>query len=174
MPKRTSHLIIRPTLYIIAVLALLGCGSATSLVSGAATATPIAATATATPSLTAIPGQLVVTVHPVDCGSSSCTAYICHSGTTCTEGGICTASLWPTFTLSNSGGSPVTWNGSFDGHGSSTVGWTLSATTGSLAGGGSTTVTANDDPTMIQTTNPSVVFAAPEQTVTINFHCGIG
>jgi hypothetical protein len=119
-------------------------------------------------------GHLVVTVHPIQCGSSSCTPYICQTGTTCTEGGICTASAWPTFTLSNSGGGLLTWQAAFDGHGSSTTGWTLSATTGSLTGSGSTTVTVHDNPSTIQTTSPSVVFSAPGQTVTIDLHCGIG
>jgi len=162
---------IKPALFMIAVVALLGCGLTSAPAAATTTASP---TTTPVPTATPTPGHLVVTVHPIDCGSSSCASYVCNTGTTCTEGGICTASAWPTFTLSNSGGGPVTWHAAFDGHGSSTTGWTFSATTGSLTGGGSTTVTVNDNPSTIQTTNPSVVFTAPGQTVTIGLHCGIG
>jgi len=170
MAKPVAHFI-RPAFFMLAVLATLGCGVTSAPAAATATARP---TATPLPTATPPPGHLVVTVHPIDCGSSSCTPYVCNAGTTCTAGGICTASAWPTFTLSNSGGGAVTWHASFDGHGSATIGWTVSAATGSLAGGGSTTVTVNDNPGTIQTTNPSVVFAAPGQTVTIDLHCGIG
>jgi hypothetical protein len=184
MAKWMSRLT-KPGLLGIAALILLACGATTSgLVTGGGTSVATVATATATstqaptatprPTATPKPGHMLVTVHPSPYGSTSTSSYVCHSGTTCHEGGVCTSSSWPTFTISNSGQASLTWHGTVNGNGASTVGWTLAPTHGTLGGGGSTTVTINDDPSQIQTTSPSVVFTGAAQTVTIALSCGIG
>ncbi len=165
-----------------AVLAVLACGLSTSVGVVGGTSAPMVATATHTPlptttpqpTATPTPGHLLVTVNPLCQTSQSCGPYVCHNGTTCTEHGICTASAWPTFALSNIGQVALTWHGTINGNGIPTTGWTLSASSGTLAGGGSTTVSVNDDPTQIGLTNPSIVFTGPGQTVTITLSCGIG
>lgn len=164
------------------VMAVLACGAGSSLgVVGGGGAAAIAtattaptATATIAPTATPTPAHLLVTVHPVCNVGPSCTPYVCHNGTTCQEHGICTASAWPTFTLSDSGQVSLMWNGTINGNGAPTTGWTLAPTSGSLGGGASTTVTLNDNPTMIATTNPSVIFTGAAQVVTITMSCGIG
>ncbi|HEV7128305.1 MAG TPA: hypothetical protein VGN32_12795 [Ktedonobacterales bacterium] len=181
MAQSLSRLI-RPALLLIAVLIILGCGSTSTVVVGGATSTPTIATATATPLPTATPtpGHMLVTISPILNCSGTCTPYVCHTGTTCNEHGICTASSWPTFTISNSGGLSVTWNASVGATGSGTpvTGWTISppgAATGSgtLTGTQTASFTLTDNPSTM-TGFPNLVITAPGQTVTVTLGCANG
>lgn len=174
---RSFSRLIKPILLGIAVLTFLACGASTTVSGSGGTGIAAAPTATATPPPTATPtpAHLLVTVHPVSCsGSQPCTPYVCHDGTTCHEQGICTASSWPTFTLSNIGQVALTWHATMNGSSTPPTGWTMSVMNGTLAGGEtSASITVNDDPSNAQGI-PTIVFAGGAQRATITLDCGIG
>lgn len=181
MAQYVSRLI-RSAMLGFAVLAIFGCGLTSASVVGAATSVPTATTApspTATavaPTATPTPGHLLVTINPNPntCSGSGCTPYVCHNGSTCRVEWSCLSDSWPTFTLSNIGQASLTWTGTLNGNGQPTTGWSISANNGSLAGGGSTTVSVHDNPSQIQTTDMRINFTGPAQSVTIELTCGIG
>jgi hypothetical protein len=175
--------IFMPALLGIAAVVILGCSISSTVAGGgtsaAATATPtLTPTATSVPTATPTPGHLLVTVHPnpAICSGSSCNPYVCHDGMTCRVDWTCLSPAWPTLTLSNTGQASLTWNGNIHGNINqpNTVGWSLSATYGSLAGGAATIVSVNENPGQIRSTDVSVVFTGAAQTVTIELSCGIG
>lgn len=165
-----------------AILVLFGCGGGTvTVVQGGGTnvpappATPTHAPPTATPkpTNTPTPGHLLVNIKPNPPGyygglNGGTSEYTCHSGTTCAVDGPCTSPNWPTFILNNTGQTSLTWNATVS---STPGGWGLSATSGSIAGGGAKSISMTNGPGGGSAT---YVFQGPGQTITINAGCGAG
>ncbi|HEY7834306.1 MAG TPA: hypothetical protein VIG30_12095 [Ktedonobacterales bacterium] len=166
---------------VIAVVVLFGCGlggGTSTIVQGGGTNTPAAATntppptPTPKPTATPTPGHLLVTVHPNPPGYYGITGTTgdatCHTGSTCSIDGPCTSPDWPTFILSNSGQAALTWHVTITVYAGA---WNLSATSGTIGGGGATNVTVTQGN---EGGGAQYVFTGPGQTVTINIGCGAG
>jgi hypothetical protein len=175
---------VAPLVALAVVMLACGFGGGTSTIAQGGGSTPAAPTATHTPAAptatpppppptaTPTPGHLLVTIIPNSstCSGSSCNPYICHNGTTCDIDWTCLSPAWPTLNLSNSGQAALTWQTAITQYNPDGPPWSLSQTSGTLAGGAATNVTITNGPGG----GMKVVFTGPAQTVTLSITCGIG